>query len=56
MGEKGTIVGGHEWGGEGGGNLGSTAASAMTLLLSKLGLQEAGAAGMFPAGGISKIN
>ena len=31
-------------------------ASAMSLLLSKLGLQEAGTAGMFSAGGMSKIN
>ena len=36
--------------------LAPASASAMSLLLSKLGLQEAGPAGMFSAGGMSKIN
>ena len=36
--------------------LGCINASAMSLLLSKLILQEAGPAGMFPVGGISRIN
>ena len=85
MGEKGTMVGGHGWGGEWGQWVGRrgvgvcdtqpqpryyialvtpasasamapASASAMSLLLSKLGLQEAGTAGMFSAGGMSKIN
>ena len=57
MEERGTVVGGHGWGEGGRGQLVAPAsASAMSLLLSKPILQEAGPAGMFSAGGMSKIN
>ena len=63
MEERGTVVGGHGTGVvEGGGawndpvSVSSFCLCSVSLLLSKLILQEAGPAGMFPVGGISRIN